>query len=156
LIQSKSGWKELFRKSALGIGACVVILLFLSQALHVVAWNPKLPGIFLPWLFTNWIFVCISEEALLRGLMLKELCGFFGGKASSKILALLVSSLIFTLFHLAWVAYLPFLILVFVAGLFYGGLYLWTGKIEASIVCHGVVNTLHLLLFTYPALASIA
>lgn len=156
LIQSQSGWKELLNKSALWIGACVISLLFLSQLLHVVAWDPKLPGIFFPWLLINWIFVCIPEEALLRGLMLKELCGFFGGKASGNLLALIVSSLIFTLFHLAWVAYLPFLALVFVAGLFYGGLYLWTGKIEASIVCHGVVNTLHFLLFTYPALASIA
>lgn len=156
LIQTIAGWKELLYKSALWILACVCILLFLSQILKVVAWDPKLPSIFLPWLFINWIFVVIPEEALLRGVLLKELCVFFGGKPKGKILALLVSTLIFTLFHLAWIAYLPFLLLVFVAGLSYGALYLWTGKIESSILCHGIVNTLHFLLFTYPALASIA
>lgn len=156
LIQTISGWKEMLRKSGLWIGVSVAVLLVLSQVLKVVAWDPKLPSIFLPWLLINWIFVVIPEEVLLRGVLLKELCGFLGGKMKGKILALLISTLIFTLFHLAWVAYLPFLALVFVAGLSYGGLYLWTGKLETSIVCHGVVNTLHFLLFTYPALASIA
>ena len=156
LIQSVSQWKEMLGKSLIWILASVAILLALSQILHVVTFDPKIPSIFIPWLLINWIFVVIPEEALLRGLLLKELCTFLGHTTKGKILSLLISSLIFTLFHLAWIAYLPFLALVFIAGLAYGALYLWTGKIEAAILCHGVVNTLHFFLFTYPALSSIA
>jgi len=41
-----------------------------------------------------------------------------------------------------------------VAGIGYGWAYRRTGRIEASILTHFSLNSLHFLLFTYPALAA--
>jgi membrane protease YdiL (CAAX protease family) len=40
-----------------------------------------------------------------------------------------------------------------IAGLFYGVAYQRTGRVEGSILAHATLNTGHLLLLTYPALA---
>jgi len=47
-----------------------------------------------------------------------------------------------------------YILLATVAGVGYGWVYRHTGRIEASILTHFSLNSLHLLLFTYPALAT--
>jgi len=44
-------------------------------------------------------------------------------------------------------------VLATIAGIGYGGIYWRTNRIEASIFAHFLVNTTHILCFTYPARA---
>jgi membrane protease YdiL (CAAX protease family) len=46
-----------------------------------------------------------------------------------------------------------YVILSSLAGLFYGWAYLQTGRLEAPVLTHFLLNFLHLTLFSYPALA---
>lgn len=65
--------------------------------------------------------------------------------------ALLVPALLFGIAHIG--GGIEYAIVAGVAGLGYGYLYYLTARIEWSILCHFIVNTLHLFLFTYPVLA---
>jgi uncharacterized protein len=152
-IESKHDWKEVFKYSVPWMILGTVLLLSLSIYFRQIEWDPKFPTFLLPWLFVNLFFVVIPEEAFLRGFIQTELFQWLGGGRGAHIGCVLLSSSIFTLFHVNWVGNLSFLLLVFVAGLIYGTIYQWTQKIESSILCHYFVNVCHFLLFTYPALA---
>ncbi|NGX47119.1 MAG: hypothetical protein K1000chlam3_00488, partial [Chlamydiae bacterium] len=56
----------------------------------------------------------------------------------------------FAALHYIWVPNIPFLTLVFVAGIIYGSIFQFTRALEASILCHWLFNITHFLLFTYP------
>jgi membrane protease YdiL (CAAX protease family) len=43
------------------------------------------------------------------------------------------------------------IVLATIAGIGYGWIYWRTNRIEASILAHFLLNTMHILLFTYPA-----
>ncbi len=154
LIQNKEGWKKMLQValplSVLGM----ILLLFLSYFFGLIAFDPKMPTLFFVWCTVNLFFVTIPEEAFLRGFIQKELFKWFGEGMRGHVGSVCVASLIFSLFHLYWVADYHFLLIVFAAGVIYGTLFQWTKSIEASILCHFLVNVIHMLLFTYPALAS--
>ena len=68
----------------------------------------------------------------------------------SKILSCIVASLIFSLIH--YYGGIIFMILSFIAGLFFGGIYLKTRNIQSAIILHFLINFTHLLFFSYPSL----
>ena len=153
LIQSKNAFFKMLKITvpcAL-IGTCVMIAL--SLALGMIRWDPKMPVLFVPWIFSNFLFVCIPEECFFRGFIQRELYHWFGRTTLAAVGAIAVSSLFFALLHLIWVGNYGFLCLVFVASCIYGTLYQWTRAIESSILCHFLFNITHFLLFTYPVLA---
>jgi membrane protease YdiL (CAAX protease family) len=59
-----------------------------------------------------------------------------------------VSSLLFGLAHFG--GGFEYIFLAFIAGLFYGAVYLKTNKIESAILLHFFINFAHLLLLSYP------
>ena len=78
--------------------------------------------------------VPVTEELLFRGLWWSALTK----RGSTPVAALLLSSLAFTVFHLE-----PFRSpVIFVLGLALGWARLWTGRLGAAIVAHGLVNAL--------------
>ncbi|MGC1878474.1 MAG: type II CAAX endopeptidase family protein [Rhabdochlamydiaceae bacterium] len=152
LISSKG---ELFRVLKVSIPLAIIgILILMGISLHfnLVKWDPKIPVITFVWLFDNLIFVAIPEEAFFRGFLQRELYRWFGKNPMSALGSIFVTSLFFTLFHLIWVANLPFLCLVFIASVIYGTIYQATQSIEASILSHFSLNVIHFLFFTYPSL----
>jgi uncharacterized protein len=130
----------------------IFIMMGISLYFDLVKWDPKIPVITFVWLIHNLIFVSIPEEAFFRGFIQRELYNWFGKDRLAGIGSILVTSIIFTLLHIFWVADLPFLCLVFVASVIYGTIYQWTKAIEGSIICHFGLNVTHFFLFTYPAL----
>jgi membrane protease YdiL (CAAX protease family) len=153
VIQSK---KALFKMLKITIPlACIgtFIMISLSLALRMIQWDPKMPAVFAPWIFSNFVFVCIPEECFFRGFIQRELYHWFGRTTLAAVGAIALSSLFFALLHLIWVGNYGFLCLVFVASCIYGILYQWTNAIESSILCHFLFNLTHFLLFTYPVLA---
>jgi membrane protease YdiL (CAAX protease family) len=103
----------------------------------------KFPSTTFLWCINNLIFVCIAEETLFRGYIQTYLSLYAG-----KYLALLIASIGFGLLH--YQGGITYILLSFVAGLFYGFSYLQTGSIEAPILCHFGLNLIHFLFFSYP------
>lgn len=129
----------------------VAIMIFAALFSGLIQWAPKFPKI--SWFFAleNLIFACIIEEAFWRGFIQNELFRVFGGKG---IVSVFLTALIFAGLHYFWVPSIPFLGLVFLAGLIYGTIYQVTKSLEASILCHWVFNMTHFFFFTYPVLQS--
>ncbi len=140
-------------KSGLLCGlAAIVVLLPLSFALGYVKFNLKLTNFFYLWAINNLFFVSFAEEALFRGMIMQSMMNLWQNHKLGKWLALIISAVLFGAAH--YKGGHQYMLLAAVAGLFYGYAYMRTKKLEASILTHFMVNTVHFLFFTYPALQS--
>ncbi|HAL08629.1 MAG TPA: CPBP family intramembrane metalloprotease [Staphylococcus sp.] len=81
----------------------------------------------------------IFEELIFRGFILK---GMFKGHL---LLGLIVSSILFGLIH-GPASFGEFTIYL-ALGLIFGGLYLITNRIEIAMICHGLNNLVHIVIF---------
>ncbi len=119
---------------------------------HLIAFSIKATDYFLPWAFSNLILVCIVEEVFFRGFVLKRLVQLLKPTPLGNYIALLISSIVFMLCHSSPCLPKTYVLFSGLAGLFYGWIYLKTKRLEASILAHFSLNTVHFLLFTYPLL----
>ncbi|WP_298775441.1 type II CAAX endopeptidase family protein [uncultured Shewanella sp.] len=121
-------------------------LLPIASLLGALKPELSLPGWWWLFAFNNLILVCVAEEALFRG--------FFQQVISAKcgwIIGLLIASILFGLAHFAGGALL--MIFATLAGIGYGLIFHFTGRLWAAILCHFAFNFAHLAFFTYPMLA---
>ncbi len=86
----------------------------------------------------------LGEEMLFRGVVQAAAAGWIGGEAGVW-LGLLVAAVLFGLAHLITPAYG---VLAGLIGLYFGGLWLWTGNLLAPIVAHAVYDFLALVYLT--------
>ncbi|MFZ5645028.1 MAG: CPBP family intramembrane glutamic endopeptidase [Bacillota bacterium] len=118
---------------AIGIPTGLVEYLILKPA-------PFYPEFTIKYLLLNLLymlfFVGVGEEVLFRGLIQKNLGRLFGWKWG-----LVGASLLFSIMHLTWRS-VPELFFVFLAGLIFGYCYIKTESLIASIIIHGVNNTM--------------
>ncbi len=123
----------------LGLLATFVLGLLLGYS-HV---ELSLHSVFWSWAFKNLFFTVIAEEALFRGLIQRHLNNYLSGLQSVSIAALL-----FGVAHFAggW----QYVLLSSFAGFMYGYAYLKTGRIEAAILAHFLLNVTHFIFFVYP------
>jgi membrane protease YdiL (CAAX protease family) len=128
-----------------------IVIIFLSQYLGIIKWDPKLPMISFSWLVIQLFFVVIPEEVFYRGFIQNEIAKNLKNSFAG-IFAVLSTSLLFSLIHLFFIPNLSFIACTFVISLFYGGIYQITGKIESSIITHYFTNICHFFFFTYPML----
>ncbi|EKO3863115.1 CPBP family intramembrane metalloprotease [Vibrio harveyi] len=100
------------------------------------------------WLFAlnNLVLTCVAEEALFRGFIQQSLSRRFDWR-----LGLVVASILFGLAHFAGGP----LLMVFagLAGIGYGLVFHFTGRLWCAVLAHFVFNFCHLIFFTYPILA---
>ena len=100
------------------------------------------------WLFAlnNLILTCVAEEALFRGFVQQSLSRRFDWR-----LGLVIASILFGLAHFAGG---PLLIaFATLAGLGYGLVFHFTGRLWCAVLAHFLFNFCHLVFFTYPILA---
>ncbi len=100
------------------------------------------------WLFAlnNLILTCAAEEALFRGFVQQSLSRRFDWR-----LGLVIASILFGLAHFAGG---PLLIaFATLAGLGYGLVFHFTGRLWCAVLAHFLFNFCHLVFFTYPILA---
>lgn len=152
LASSARDWKLVWTKglwlSCLGIG----VMALLAIATGTTHWELKLPPAAGLRYFNNLALVAIPQEAFYRGFVQRELSGFLQNTKKGKLFALFFSSFIFALIHLYWSPNLTILGFTFIAGLLYGGVYLLSGKIESAILCHFLLNFIHMTFFNYHAM----
>jgi membrane protease YdiL (CAAX protease family) len=151
LLRTPEEWyKMAFKAIPLTIVA-VFTLAILAVTSGTIAWQFKIPSHFILRLATNLLLVVIPEEAFFRGFVQEELFKGLGKGLKGGIVAIVVSSLLFALFHLGWHSSFAMLGFVCLAGVIYGAIYQYTRAIESSILCHFAVNFIHMTFFTYHA-----
>jgi membrane protease YdiL (CAAX protease family) len=150
-IATAREWRAMLTATWWRALATIAVVLAGSFALGYVRWAPKLPAEAPVWLAANLLFTCTAEEALFRGFVQGGLRRAWAKVRGSNWLALAVAAVLFGLAHAAggW----KYVALATVAGAGYGWVYERTQRVEASMLAHWALNTLHFFLFTYPALA---
>jgi membrane protease YdiL (CAAX protease family) len=132
---------------SLGISIIAILtLLMLALQARYIEFSPKIPDILATWIALNLVTV-ITEEIFFRGFLQNYLQEVF----NRKYIALILANTIFACVH--YQGGMAYMILSFIAGLFYGVAFLITQRVTASIIVHFTVNLVHIMLFTYPSLA---
>ena len=126
------------------------ILALIGTGFGFLAFDPKLPGILILWLPVNLLFTCMAEEALFRGFIQTAFIRISGKGRWAGYTAVGMAALLFGLAHFGGGP--VYVLLSTIAGIGYGYVFYRTGRLEAAILLHWFINTLHILLFTYPAL----
>ena len=142
-----------WQRAIVATGAIAILTAVLAgvaaMATGFVAWDPKWPAIFAAWVPANLLLTCVAEESFFRGLVQRQLGRFLGGMVPAPALvALLVAAVAFGTAHVAGGT--TYVLLATLAGIGYGTAYHLTGRVEAGILVHFLLNLSHLLLFTYP------
>lgn len=129
----------------------IILVIALGRALGYIEWDPKWTSQFWLWAAINLLATCLSEEAFFRAFLQTEIERFCGKRPNGALIAITCSAVLFGLAHIAggW----RYVALASVAGAGYATVFYRTRNIEASIYAHFTLNTVHFLLFTYPAVA---
>ncbi len=150
-LANEGDWKRVLKTGFLCGLAAVVVLLPLSLVLGYVKFDFKPTPFFFLWALNNLLFVSLAEEAIFRGMIQQSLMNVMQHFAAGKWIALIISAALFGAVHYKGGS--KYVLLAAIAGLFYGYAYMRTRKIEASVFTHFMVNSIHFIFFTYPALA---
>lgn len=145
-----AGFARTMKVGVLILVGCILVLMPISTVSGYVAFEPKLMPLFGLWALNNLLFVVFAEEVLFRGMVLGGLSKAFSRLGWNPFVALASSAALFGLGHFpGGLSYVGF---ATIAGLFYGTAYMKTGRLEAAIGVHFLLNFVHALLFTYPSL----
>ncbi len=151
LARTPHDWKNVMKGLVIGC-AGIGLLAILATIGKVTQWDFKLPSFMATRVWSNLFLTSIPEEGFYRGFLQKGLSHYFHNTKKGKIAALLITSVIFTLAHIYWSPNVAVLGFVFLASLLYGGVYLISGKIESAILCHFLLNIIHMTFFEYHAM----
>ncbi|WP_277206036.1 CPBP family intramembrane glutamic endopeptidase [Vibrio misgurnus] len=121
-------------------------LLPISVWLGALAFEWSLPEWWWIFAINNLLLTCVTEEALFRGVIQQKAQQQLG-----TIAGLLIASILFGMVHFS--GGLLLMIFATLAGLGYGLIFHFTGRLWISIAVHFLFNLAHLLFFTYPMLA---
>ncbi|CAA0120860.1 Uncharacterised protein [BD1-7 clade bacterium] len=130
----------------LGI-ALLASIFAIALQMGIVRFAPAVAPWYLLFFVNNLLIVSFSEELLFRGLLLNQLMQRVG-----VVLALIISSAVFGLVH--WPGGTAYMILAALTGIAYGLAFIASGRLWVAMLVHASFNTTHLLLFSYPLLAT--
>ncbi len=151
LARNSQDWKAVIKGSLIGC-AGIAVLAILATLTGSTRWHFKLPTFAIARTLSNFFLTSIPEEGFYRGFIQSTLYKYFANIRLGKELALIATSILFTAAHIYWSPNLQNLAFVFLAGLLYGGVYLISGKIESAILCHFLLNVIHMTFFSYHAM----
>jgi uncharacterized protein len=151
LIKPGSQWRVAPWRAAVPTVVTIVLVILLSSVFGYVQWDPKWTSQFWLWAAINLLSTCMSEEALFRGFLQTEIQRLLAKRPAGAVVAIACSAVLFGIAHAAggW----RYVALATVAGVGYGTVFYRSRSIETSIFAHFALNTVHFLLFTYPAAA---
>ena len=152
LTRKLHDWKPVFTKGLLITFLGLGIMIGLALISGTVKLQFKIPSYPFLRYFNNLIFVSIAEEALYRGFIQNKLIDWLQKIQYKKYIALFLTALIFTFTHWFWAPDIGTFIFVFLAGLLYGYVYVATERIESAVICHFLLNFIHMTFFTYHAM----
>ncbi len=148
LMTTRREWMEALRRAAPIILINIAIVVGLAFVFGFVRFDPKWSAFFPMWAIVNLFFTCMSEEALFRGFIQRELDLRLQKYRFGRVVAIAVSAILFGLIHYA--GGVTYVLLAMVAGVGYAIVFQRSGRIEMAILAHFLLNTVHFLLLTYP------
>ena len=151
LLKSGADWGRALRHAVPLIVISTALVAGLALAVGYLTWQPKWTSLFWIWALSNLFFTCLSEEALFRGFIQRQLSLALAGKSFGPWVAIGVSASLFGIAHFG--GGLSYVALATAAGVGYGIVYHRTKSIEMSMLAHFALNATHFLLFTYPRTA---
>lgn len=151
LAKDWQDWTTVIKGLVFGCAGIAVIAV-LATISGVTHWEFKLPSYMGSRMLSNLILTSIPEEGFYRGFVQVALCGYFKNTWKGNVLALILTSLLFSASHIYWSPNLGVLAFTFIASLLYGSVYLFSGKIESAILCHFLFNFIHMTFFSYHAM----
>ncbi len=150
--QESPQWKRAILSTGVIAIVTVVLVGVAATAAGYTAWDPKLPAMLAVWMPANLLLTCVAEESFFRGLLQRHLGRFLGGMVPAPALvALVLAAMAFGAAHVA--GGIAYVLLATLAGIGYGTAYWLTGRVEAGILVHFLLNLSHLVLFSYPFVA---
>lgn len=130
----------------------IALLALLAVISGATRWEFKTPPYLEARLLSNLILTSIPEEGFYRGFIQRTICEYFKSTKIGNVIALIITSLLFSVSHIYWSPNLGILAFTFLAGLLYGSVYLFSKRIESAILCHFIFNVIHMTFFSYHAL----
>jgi uncharacterized protein len=124
------------------------VVIGIAVAIGAVRIDPKLPSLAIQWLLINLFLTCVFEEALFRGLVQKSLADSVRSHPRWRWLPIAVASTLFGLAHAG--GGVAVIVVAGLAGVGYGLAFARTGRVEAAVLAHFVLNATHFFFFTYP------
>jgi membrane protease YdiL (CAAX protease family) len=152
LMVSRTDWAAMLEVMLPAVFVLIAVLMPFALAIGQVRFDIKQPDVLPIWAWSNLLFTCAAEEALFRGVIQRWLQGesaWSSGKSVRGVLGLAFAAIVFGAAHFAGGVWS--VVLAAIAGIGYGWIYWRTKRIEASILAHFLVNTTHIMCFTYPA-----
>jgi uncharacterized protein len=128
----------------------VGVVMTLSIAVGYVRWDPKLPSWTPLWSWSMVFLTALPEEALFRGVVQSAIERWMNDRRYATAVAVILAGVLFGVAHAAGGP--SYVLLASVAGIGYGWIYASTRSIAWAIAAHAGLNTVHLLLFSYPGL----
>ena len=154
LIASRGEWSNMLKAALPRLLVVIGVVMVCAVSIGQVRFDLKWPAFFPMWAWANLLFTCAAEEALFRGVIQRRLQGpssWTGETNPRGVAGFLVAGAVFGAAHYA--GGMSAIVVAMIAGIGYGWIYWSTNRIEASILAHFLLNTIHILLFTYPARA---
>lgn len=148
LLRDWPEWKSMLVTAAPIALAGIALVYGLGYLSGYAAFDPTFDPVFAVWALRNLFFTCVAEEAFFRGFLQRYLERSLARFRSGRLASLAIVSLLFGLAHFAGGA--GYVALSTVAAIVYGYVYQRTGRIEAAILTHFLLNAGHFLFFTYP------
>ena len=124
----------------------MALVLFLSLGGLGITVEGNLIIVWIPWMVAFSIANSFMEELMIRGLFLRKYAVFFGRSGS-----LLLTSVVFALFHFALLEYADFVlvsmivIFTFILGLFWGFITQKSDSIWGSVLAHMIADVFAIL-----------
>jgi uncharacterized protein len=148
---TRAQWGAMLRKATPVFGVTVVAVMGLAMLAGMIGFDPKIPAYAPVFLVVNLLFTCVAEEAFFRGFLQERLSRSTKSFRWSTALAVTVSAALFAAAHFSGGA--AYMAITFVLGLGCAVAYSISGRVEAPILVHFLVNAVHFFGFSYPRLA---
>lgn len=143
-------WRNLFKQTCPVALITIVAVLGAATCIGYVKPDFKIAQATALFLVVNLFFTVVAEEAFFRGFLQNRLALSLTRFRYGRLIAVIFSSLLFGAAHAAGGG--AYVLLATLAGLGYAYAYYLTLRIEAPVIVHFAVNTVHFVGFTYPHL----
>lgn len=145
--RTREAWTHLLKKFPIDILITAIILFPTAYFLHGIVLDIKISAIFPLWMIKNLFLVSLPEECFFRGFLQKELALYLGNRRFGQLTAIVITSIVFGLFHFQGGA--NYMLLTAIAGLLFGWVYNRRKTIESAVLVHFTVNLIHLFFFRF-------
>ena len=128
----------------------IVVIMTAAVMLGLIQPDFKWPiqaWIFLP---VNLLFTVVAEEAFFRGVVQEAAYRSLGARRNTAITAIVLSAILFSVAHAG--GGVRYMLLATLAGFLYALVYHRSRRIETAIAAHFLLNAVHFVGFTYPAM----